>query len=248
MTIISLGLNHTTAPVDVRERVSFAADTLSATHHALVKGTGAREAVILSTCNRTELYYNINPEEAEKVTRWLSEHHQLPLDQIQPYLYVHQEEEAVRHLFRVACGLDSLVLGEPQILGQLKTAYQTASEAKTVGPLFNKLFHWGFSVAKRVRTETSIGGHAVSVAFAAVTLAKRIFGDLKDHPVLLIGAGETIELVARHLREQGVTQMIVANRTIERALPFVEEFNARAIGLGDIPDVLSQVDIVVSHR
>ncbi|MEW5791540.1 MAG: glutamyl-tRNA reductase [Pseudomonadota bacterium] len=246
MNIFSLGLNHTTAPVDVRERVAFANDLLGAAHQNLLARSGAREAVILSTCNRTELYYSTNSEEAGSVSRWLGEYHHLSSEALQPYLYLHQGDEAVRHLFRVAAGLDSLVLGEPQILGQLKAAYQQACLARSVGPLFNRLFHWSFSVAKRVRTETAIGGQAVSVAFAAVSLAKRIFGNLSCQQVLLIGAGETIELVARHLREQGVSQMTVANRTVERALPLAEEFDARVISLEQIPDALEQVDIVVS--
>lgn len=246
MSIFSLGINHNTAPVDIREQVAFAAEALSSTHQELLHRSGVREAVILSTCNRTEIYYRTDSDNPNQVSRWMSEHHHLDHNQVQPYLYLHQDKEAVRHLFRVASGLDSLVLGEPQILGQLKTAFQVAGSAQAIGPLFNKLFPWAFSVAKRVRTETAIGGQAVSVAFAAVSLAKRVFGDLSSRQVLLIGAGETIELVARHLREQGVTQMVVANRTMERANLLAQEFKARAIGLGAIPEALTQADIVVS--
>lgn len=246
MKIFSLGLNHTTAPVEIREQVAFASEGIMQAHQDLVAQPGIGEAVILSTCNRTEIYYSTDSASPESVSRWLAEYHHLSIPDLDPYLYVHTGDAAVQHLFRVASGLDSLVLGEPQILGQLKNAYLLAHQAQSVGALFNRLFHWSFSVAKRVRTETQIGSQAVSVAFAAVSLARRIFGDLSGQQVLLIGAGETIELVARHLREQGVGRVTVANRSAERARQVAEEFQGHAIGLGQIPEALEDADIVVS--
>ena len=177
---------------------------------------------------------------------WLGAQHSLPLERLQPYLYRHRDREAVRHMLRVASGLDSLVLGEPQILGQMKDAYQRAREAGALSSLLNRLFQHTFTVAKQVRTDTAIGASPVSVAFAAVSLARQIFGELEEQTALLIGAGETIELTARHLHEQGLGRMIIANRTVERAHTLAAEFNGYAIALGDIDTHLAEADILVA--
>lgn len=221
------------------EKLSLALNQLSTSSH--VKG-----GVILSTCNRTEIYCDVRSASKNKVIEWLSQFHQVSLDELKPSLYVHEEQAAIRHLMRVACGLDSLVLGEPQILGQVKQAYAEARENHAVNPATEKLFQKAFSVAKRVRTETEIGGSAVSVAYAACTLAKHIFESLADATVLLVGAGETIELVAKHLAGHHCKRMIVANRTRERALSLAQQFGADVIALNEIPDYLAQADIVIS--
>mgnify|MGYP006142061535 CR=1 FL=1 len=226
-TIFALGINHKTAPVALREKLAFAPEQVPDALHQLATQLEINDAVILSTCNRTELYFSGAAEQAEQVLHWLAGFHQLKLQELQQHLYLYQEQEAVKHLMRVAAGLDSLVLGEPQILGQVKQAYNQSRQAGTINPQFERLFQKTFAVAKEVRTETDIGANAVSVAFAAVTLAKQIFGKLEQVRVLLIGAGETIELVARHLTEQGATQLSVANRTYERAETLAKQFNKK---------------------
>ncbi len=246
MQLIALGLNHTTAPVEIREKISFATDTLSNALHALTQCELAKEAVIVSTCNRTEIYCSVEQDNVVALYDWLARYHALTRDKIQHYLYTHTDHEAVRHLLRVACGLDSMILGEPQILGQIKTAYSTARSAGTIGKLLGKLFEYSFSVAKQVRTDTAIGSSPVSVAFAAVRLAQQIFGDLQGNTALLIGAGETIELAARHLHEKGLGRMIVANRTVERARLVAKEFAGYAITLEEIPKHLEEADVVIT--
>ncbi|EQM70799.1 glutamyl-tRNA reductase [Aquipseudomonas alcaligenes OT 69] len=208
--------------------------------------TASREAAILSTCNRSELYLEQEQISADEVLAWLAGYHNLSLEELRACAYVHQDDAAVRHMMRVASGLDSMVLGEPQILGQMKSAYAVAREAGTVGPLLGRLFQATFSTAKTVRTDTAIGENPVSVAFAAVSLAKQIFTDMHRSQALLIGAGETITLVARHLHEQGVKRIVVANRTLERASMLAEQFGAHAVLLADIPDELVNSDIVIS--
>ncbi|WP_221055356.1 glutamyl-tRNA reductase [Shewanella algae] len=244
MSLVAIGINHKTATVDLREKVAFAPDKIHEAMRSLAKETQSGEAVIVSTCNRTELY--CNTENAEHVVRWLEDYHGLSHEEVAPCLYQHCGQPAVQHLMRVASGLDSLVLGEPQILGQVKQAFAKAKESGTVALTLDRLFQNTFAVAKKVRTETEIGTAAVSVAFAAVSMAKHIFSSLAATKVLLIGAGETIELVARHLKENGVTSMVVANRTISRAEAMCEEFNAQAITLEQIPDFLPKADIVIS--
>ncbi|MDD2816306.1 MAG: glutamyl-tRNA reductase [Thiotrichaceae bacterium] len=246
MQLIALGLNHTTAPVEIREKISFATDTLSNALNALTQCELAKEAVIVSTCNRTEIYCSVEQDNVLALYDWLARYHTLTRDKIQHYLYTHTDHEAVRHLLRVACGLDSMILGEPQILGQIKTAYSTARTAGTIGKLLGKLFEYSFSVAKQVRTDTAIGSSPVSVAFAAVRLAQQIFGDLQGNTALLIGAGETIELAARHLHEKGLGRMIVANRTVERARLVAKEFSGYAITLEEIPKHLEEADVVIT--
>ena len=246
MAFLALGINHKTASVDVRERVAFTPEQMVEALRQLCGVAPNGEAAILSTCNRSELYVRQDQLQADAVLRWLADYHRLSLDELRACAYVHADDEAVRHMMRVACGLDSLVLGEPQILGQMKSAYAVAREAGTVGPLLGRLFQATFSTAKTVRTDTAIGENPVSVAFAAVSLAKQIFSNLQNSQALLIGAGETITLVARHLHEQGVKRIVVANRTLERASNLAAEFGARAVLLSEIPDELVHSDIVIS--
>ncbi|EPP5771465.1 glutamyl-tRNA reductase [Vibrio cholerae] len=246
MSLLAIGINHNTASVELREKVAFGPEKLSLALNQLSTSSHVKGGVILSTCNRTEIYCDVRSASKNKVIEWLSQFHQVSLDELKPSLYVHEEQAAIRHLMRVACGLDSLVLGEPQILGQVKQAYAEARENHAVNPATEKLFQKAFSVAKRVRTETEIGGSAVSVAYAACTLAKHIFESLADATVLLVGAGETIELVAKHLAGHHCKRMIVANRTRERALSLAQQFGADVIELNEIPDYLAQADIVIS--
>ncbi len=246
MGLLAVGINHNSAPVTLRERVAFAPDRMAEALRALTEIPPVREAAIISTCNRTELYCGVEESSDAAVIEWLSAYHQLPPGDVDPFIYRHPDASAVRHILRVASGLDSMVLGEPQILGQVKDAYRTASQAGTLGLLLGKLFQHTFSVAKQVRTDTAIGSSAVSVAFAAVSLAKQIFGDLSTQSALLIGAGETIELVARHLHENGIGRLIVANRTVERAHTLAELFDGYAIALKEMPAHLPDADIIIS--
>ncbi|HCC82532.1 MAG TPA: glutamyl-tRNA reductase, partial [Methylophaga sp.] len=197
MHLVTYGINHTTAPVNVREKLSFDADKLPLALASLMLNESVIEAVIVSTCNRTEIYCHLDEDYDNSVLLWLHNFQQQDANALKSYLYCYEGADAVRHLFRVACGLDSLVLGEPQILGQLKTAYTQALNAKALGKSLGRLFQHAFGVAKQVRTDTAIGNSPVSVAFAAVSLAKQIFSNLAESTALLIGAGETIELVAR---------------------------------------------------
>ncbi|MCL1113848.1 MULTISPECIES: glutamyl-tRNA reductase [Shewanella] len=244
MSLVAIGINHKTATVDLREKVAFSPDRIHDAMKSLASRTRSGEAVIVSTCNRTELY--CNNADKKDIIEWLEDYHQLNHDDLIPCIYAYEDQVAVKHLMRVASGLDSLVLGEPQILGQVKQAFVKAKEAGTTAATIDRLFQNTFSVAKKVRTDTEIGAAAVSVAFAAVSMAKHIFSSLSTTKVLLIGAGETIELVAKHLKDNGVAAMVVANRTIERAQAMCEEFNATAITLQQIPDFLAKADIVIS--
>jgi len=246
MSILAFGINHKTAPVNIRERVAFAKDQLTTALRDLASRPNIVEAAIVSTCNRTELYCGLSDPDPRSITLWLAEYHALGEQNIEPYIYTHPDQEAVRHALRVASGLDSMVLGEPQILGQMKDAYSMAAAAGTLGGQLDRLFQHTFSVAKQVRTDTQIGASPVSVAFAAVNLAKRIFSDFESNTALLIGAGETIELAARHLHESNIGRMIIANRTLDRAQNLAQEFNAYAITLQDIPNHLAEADIVIS--
>jgi len=245
MALITLGINHKTAPVAIREKVAFSPDHLPAQLRQVGEEAGIEEIAILSTCNRTELYCagDVVPK---ALLQWLQQVHQVPLEQLDACHYTFAGEEAVKHVMRVASGLDSLILGEPQILGQMKSAFAVAQEAGTVGPELGRLFRQTFSIAKQVRTQTAIGENPVSVAYAAVNLAQRIFSQLSESKALLIGAGETIDLVARHLVDAGVKEIIVANRTLARADALAQQFGARAILLSDIADTLPQADIVIS--
>lgn len=246
MPLFAIGLNHTTAPVNIRERVTFGPDIVVAALRSLTELGGVNEAVILSTCNRTELYCDADDDALDRTRSWLARFHGLAVEDIAPYLYIHEQRQVVDHLLSVASGLDSLVLGEPQILGQVKNAYQTAHDAGRTGKLLTRLFQHAFNTAKQVRTDTAIGDSPVSVAFAAVSLARQIFAELSEQTALLIGAGETIELAARHLAQNGVGRIIVANRTVSRAQELAHQFDAYAISLTEIPAHLAEADIVIS--
>ena len=246
MQILALGLNHETAPVEIRERVAFGPETVVPALNDLASSEIAKETTILSTCNRTEIYCGGDKIEQENVIQWLSEYSGFRPEKLRKNIYMHPNEEAVKHAFRVASGLDSMVLGEPQILGQMKDAFDQALKVGATGKVFNRLFQHTFSVAKQVRTDTSIGANPVSVAYAGVNLAGRVFSSLTEQTALLIGAGETIELVARHLKEKGVKRMIVANRSVERAQLLAKEVGCEAISLSEIPVRLADADIIVS--
>jgi glutamyl-tRNA reductase len=217
MYLFAFGINHNTAPVEIREQVAIAPEDVGDILRDITSSGAASEATILSTCNRTELYCGVDRADGETPVSWFSENYRVPSVDIESYLYSHRDEAAVKHAFRVAAGLDSMVLGEPQILGQMKDAFARAHKAGATGKILNRLFQQTFSVAKKVRTDTAIGESAVSVAYAAVSLGKQIFDQLQEQTVLLIGAGDMIELCARYLKEHSVRQMIVANRTLERA-------------------------------
>ena len=252
MTLFVFGINHTTAPVDVREKLAFAPEITATALHQLVAQSAVSEAAILSTCNRTEVYGRLSmdampvEEHHQVIAQWLSEFHQVPLHQVENHSYFQQAGQAVKHMMRVASGLDSMVLGEPQILGQLKSSFSVARQEKTATSHLIRMFQSAFNMAKYVRTHTAIGENPVSVAYAAVAMAKQIFARLEDQTALLIGAGETIELVARHLHDAGLKKIIVANRTLARAQELAHEFNAQAVLLADIPDHLAEADIVIS--
>ncbi len=247
MSLSVFGVNHNTAPVSIREKVAVNSEKLNHSLKNLLEQDGIEEAVVLSTCNRTEVYCSfINDKHNDVAMGWMHQYFELEQKDLKPYQFVLHEADAVRHLFRVACGLDSLVLGEPQILGQLKEAYRSACEAGSVGKMLNKLLQHSFSVAKRVRTDTAIGSSPVSVAFAAVRLAQQVFGDLGDKTALMIGAGDTIELASQHFHDNQLGRMIVANRSIDRAQILASRFNGYAIPLKELPDHLADADIIIS--
>lgn len=246
MTLIALGLNHTTAPVEIREKVAFSGEILPEVLSDLKQKSGIDEVAILSTCNRTEIYCSLDEVHQQDLMHWLSGFHKLKLQDIRPFMYSYPDATAVKHLLRVACGLDSMVLGEPQVLGQLKSAYKTAVSAGSIGQLLERLFQHSFRVAKDIRSNTEIGNHPVSIAFAAVRLGQQIFGNLTNRTALLVGAGETVELTARHLHDKGLQRMIIANRTLERAQHLASEFSAYAISLDDIGSHLDEADILIT--
>ncbi|MES2499115.1 MAG: glutamyl-tRNA reductase [Pseudomonadota bacterium] len=243
MQLYTIGVNHNTAPISIREHVAFNPDIL---RHALsdLTAQNVAEAAILSTCNRTEIYVQTNTP--EPIVNWLANYHRLDLDNIQPYTYTLSNQEAVKHAFRVASGLDSMVLGEPQILGQFKQSVKIAQDAGTLGTLLHKLFQRTFEVAKEVRTNTDIGGSSISMAAAAIKLAQRIFGDIGQQKVLFIGAGEMIELCADHFAAQKPKSMTIANRTIERGLQLANKIGGQAILLNDLPERFADFDIVIT--
>nr|WP_101092391.1 glutamyl-tRNA reductase [Neisseria meningitidis] len=245
MQLTAVGLNHQTAPLSIREKLAFAAACLPEAVRNLARSKAATEAVILSTCNRTELYC---VGDSEEIIRWLADYHSLPIEEISPYLYTLGMQETVRHAFRVACGLDSMVLGEPQILGQIKDAVRVAQEQESMGKKLNALFQKTFSVAKEVRTDTAVGENSVSMASASVKLAEQIFPDIGDLNVLFIGAGEMIELVATYFAAKSPRLMTVANRTLARAQELCDKLgvNAEPCLLSDLPAILHDYDVVVS--
>jgi len=250
MTLITLGLNHKTTPVEMRERLAFTPENLSRAVKSLSELECVSEAAILSTCNRTELYCSSKPcdntQNDRQLVEWFSQFHGFSANDLNNHLYLHHDAKTIHHALSVASGLDSMVLGEPQILGQMKQAYAHANEMGTMGTLLGKLFQHAFSVAKQVRTDTEIGSSPVSVAFAAVNLSKQIFGELDGLTALMIGAGETIELAAQHLHSKNIKRIIIANRTVERAQGLADKFNAEAIALPQIPEYLHNADIVIS--
>lgn len=244
MSLYTLGLNHQTAPLAVRERVVFAPDALGHALRDLLARPKVSEAAILSTCNRTELY--IHGTEPQPVVRWLEDFHQVPKDSLTPYVYTLPRERAVAHAFRVASGLDSMVLGEPQILGQMKEAVRCAESAGSLGLVLNRLFQRTFAVAKDVRSQTDIGSASISMAAAAVKLAERIFPAISGQRLLLIGAGEMIELAATHFAARNPRSITIANRTLERGRELAARFTAEAITLNELPQRLHEFDIVVT--
>ena len=246
MPLIALGLNHLTAPVGLREQVAFDADATVAAVADLSRQPGVEEALILSTCNRTELYCGVAAGAEAMPQAWLHRQHRLTADKLDEFLYRYDEDAAVRHMFRVATGLDSMVLGEPQILGQVKDAWQLARDAHALRTPMDRLLQHTFAVAKRVRTDTRIGAHTVSVAFTAVRLAEQVFADLAGACVLLVGAGDTVELAARHLAEKKVGRLIVANRSLENAQELAGRHGGYAVALTDLPQHLAEADIVIS--
>ncbi|MCH8895868.1 MAG: glutamyl-tRNA reductase [Proteobacteria bacterium] len=245
MSLAVVGINHRSAPVAVREQVAYAAADLPAALQDLCRHPAIKESLIVSTCNRTELYCSIDEGAADQVAKWVIKDRQLA-DEASSCLYTLEQYAVVQHVFSVASGLDSAVLGEPQILGQLKDAFQHAEKAGTIGPLLGRLFRRAFTVAKQVRTGTEIGSSPISVAYAAVSLARQIFSRLNERTALLIGAGETIELAARHLHSNDLGRMVIANRRVSRARELARRFDAYAISLGEIPAHLAEADIIIS--
>ena len=246
MALLSLGINHLTAPVDIREKIAFAPEQMSHALQELLGIPAINESVIVSTCNRTEIYCDASSDCRAVITNWLTAHHGIDDEGLSPYIYEHSDQEVARHLFRVASGLDSMVLGEPQILGQLKDSYDQARGDNAVNSILDRLFQHSFSVAKRVRTDTEIGSNPVSVAFAAVSLSKQIFGNLNELHALLIGAGETIELVSRHLKSQQIGSITIANRSVDRARLLADQIGAEAVQINAVPEQLARADIVIS--
>ena len=244
MPLYALGLNHATAPVKVREQVAFQPDTLGVALRDLIAQPSVKEAAILSTCNRTEVYFSA--ADAAPVERWLESFHRVPSDSLHPYVYTLPQDRAVSHAFRVASGLDSMVLGEPQILGQMKHAVRSAEAAGALGLILNRLFQRTFAVAKDVRTNTDIGSASISMAAAAVKLAERIYPSLADQRLLLIGAGEMIDLAAAHFAAKHPKSITVANRTLERGEQLAGRFGANAITLNELPERLAQFDMIVT--
>ena len=245
MSLIALGINHNTANVDLREKLAFVPSEMELALADARSSVAIEELAILSTCNRTEIYCYAEASDGD-LLKWLSVFKQLDVEQLSQSHYCLRDSSAARHMMSVASGLDSLVLGEPQILGQMKSAYTVANEHGALQTRLYNVFHRVFSIAKKVRSQTAIGENPVSVAYAAVTLAQQIFSDLKQDTALLIGAGETVELVARHLFDQGTKKIIVANRTLENASKLASKFDAEAILLADIPARLHEADIVIS--
>jgi glutamyl-tRNA reductase len=251
MQLVTLGINHTTAPLALRERLAFPGDRIADAIASIrqVASRAISESAILSTCNRTEIYC-ASETELERlrtpINHWLADYHQMPAEELAPHVYVYDQAAAVRHSFRVASGLDSMILGEPQILGQMKQAVRDADAAGGLGTYLHHLFQRSFSVAKEVRTQTAIGAQSVSLAAAAVRLAQRIFENLSNERVLLVGAGEMIELCATHFSAQSPRSVTVANRSFERGRALAQRFNANFIKLADLPEHLGEFDIVIS--
>jgi glutamyl-tRNA reductase len=247
MRLYAVGVSHRTAPVELRECLDFARLGVDRALHALAERGFGRELVVLSTCNRAEIYAVTSADAPDGIFgRFMSDYHGVPYDAVSPHLFMYRGADAARHLFRVAAGLDSLVVGEPQILGQVKEAFATANDLKHTGALTNRLFHSAFSVGKRVRTETRLGEGAVSVSYAAISLAHKIFGDLKGLSVLILGAGEMAKLTGVHLQAQEVKQLTIASRTLAAAEALAQHLNGRAVAWASLPGTLASADIVIS--
>ncbi|MDR3416455.1 MAG: glutamyl-tRNA reductase [Nevskia sp.] len=246
MALITLGLSHHSAPLEARERLAFTDADLAGALERLRALPGVEEAAILSTCNRTEILTVATPEHEGRLVEWWRRERQVPAGALEPHLFVLRDQSSVLHSLRVAAGLDSMVLGEPQILGQMKQAYAKAQAVQSLGPVLSRLFQHTFAVAKTVRSRTQIGAHPVSIAYAAVQLAQHIFADLGSQTALLIGAGETVQLLARHLKTRGVGRIIVANRSLEKAQQLAASLHGYAIGLNDLSMHLAEADLVIS--
>lgn len=246
--IILIGLSHKTAPVELRECIALTSEETVDTLAGFRSHPDVNESIVFSTCNRVEILMAAqNSENAVQTAKTLlAQSKRIPVEQFEDALYIHHDEDAIRHIFRVTSSLDSMMVGEPQILGQIKDAYLVATRQKTSGPLLNRLLHRAFSVAKRIRTETGIGDRAVSISYAAIELGRKIFGSLKEKKVLLIGAGEMAELAVEHLMGQQVEEIIVANRTFERGLALARRFNGRAIHFDECIAQLKFVDVIIS--
>src|SRR5688572_28771169 len=248
MHLFLIGVSHRTAPVDLRERLDFSSRDVGAAVEALATRSSAAETVVLSTCNRSEIYVaSPSPSQAQnEIIEFLTQYHQLPAEAFEPHLFSFGDADAAKHLFRVAAGLDSLVVGEPQILGQVKDAFQAAAERRCTGPVLSKLFHWSFAVGKRVRTETALGEGAVSISFAAVQLARKIFGRLKGRRVLVVGAGEISTLTAEHLRAHGAAEVAITNRTAAHAQALATEVGGHWVPWEGLANALGSADIIVT--
>lgn len=245
--IFLIGANHKTAPVELREKLSFTAEETLGALEFLKSSPGIKEGLVFSTCNRTEIVYI--PEQGdqiESVIEFISLHKKIAISEFRSALYIHEGDEAIRHMFKVSSSLDSMMVGEPQILGQIKKAYKTAVAEGASGVLLNRMMHKSFSVAKRVRKETGIGDNAVSISYAAIELANKIFGDLSSKRVMLLGAGEMAELAVEHLMSHNVKQIIVANRTFKNALALAQKFNGQAVQFEERESILKEVDIIIS--
>lgn len=246
MNLLIVGINHTSAPVALREKVAFTPEQLVDALQDLSRHAGFSEVAILSTCNRTEVIATTTDQDADEAITWLADYHRLPVADLAPSIYLKMNRDAAVHAVRVACGLDSMVVGEPQILGQVKEAYEHARRIGTLGTELHHLSQTTYRIAKRVRTDTTIGENSVSVASTAVTLAEQLFSELPNCHVMLIGAGETSELVGRHLRSAGITDITIANRTLENARRLAAELGGVAIDLQSIPAKLPEVDLVIA--
>jgi glutamyl-tRNA reductase len=244
MVFIACGLNHKTAPLHIREKFALSADNNNQLLHSITSSLGINEAIILSTCNRTEIY--CDTDEPDKIIPWIANVQQLAIESITPYFYTHCEDEGIKHLLRVAIGLDSMMLGEPQILGQIKQAYNLALEAGTIGSHLNSLFQYVFRACKKIRNDSGIGKNATSVAYAAAQLVGQIFKDYQNLNVFLIGSGETSSLVAKYLHQAGVKNFMVTNRTDDKAQKLSEKISGKNIPIVDIALHLSEADVIIS--
>ena len=246
MALITLGLSHHNAPVEARERLAFAEGDLPPALTRLRALPGVDEAAIISTCNRTEIMAVASLDEERRILEWWRRERQAPEGYLEKFFYTHRDHGSITHSLRVASGLDSMVIGEPQILGQMKQSFAVANETRSLGPVLSRLFQHSFAVAKLVRNETQVGAHPVSMAYAAVQMAKRIFADLHEQTALLIGAGEMIQLIARYLNQHGIGHVVVANRSLERAEKLAREVHGYAISLNDLPSHIGNADLIIS--